>query len=64
MKKKILGFLTLGLYTVLNVSAQETFKAMLYNLLNYPLETAVPDREANLAFIRFDYKPLKFIISN
>ncbi len=63
MKKKILGFLTFSLCAVLNVSAQETVKVMFYNLLNYPLETAVPNREDNLEFIRSDYQPDLFLES-
>ena len=52
MKKKRLGFLVVMLLTILNVSAQETFKVMFYNLLNYPLEDAVPNREDDLDFIK------------
>lgn len=45
-----------------NVSAQETFKVMFYNLLNYPLEDAVPGREQDLAFILADYQPDLFLV--
>ena len=62
MKKKILGFLTVMLLTILNVSAQETFKVMFYNLLNYPLEDAVPNRENDLEFILNDYQPDLFLV--
>ena len=62
MKKKILGFFTLSLFTILNVSAQETFKVMFYNLLNYPLETAVANREDDLDFILSDYQPDLFLV--
>jgi endonuclease/exonuclease/phosphatase family metal-dependent hydrolase len=62
MKKKILGFLTISLCAVLNVSAQETFKVMFYNLLNYPSETAVSNREADLEFILSDYQPDLFLV--
>jgi endonuclease/exonuclease/phosphatase family metal-dependent hydrolase len=62
MKKKILGFLTISLCTVLNGSAQETFKVMFYNLLNYPLETAVPNREADLELILSDFQPDLFLV--
>ena len=41
MKKKILGFFTISLLAILNVSAQETFKVMFYNLLNYPSENSL-----------------------
>jgi len=62
MKKKILGVLIVSLLTILNVSAQETFKVMFYNLLNYPLEDAVPNREDDLEFILADYQPDLFLV--
>ena len=62
MKKKRLGFLVVMLLTILNVSAQETFKVMFYNLLNYPLEDAVPNREDDLDFILSDYQPDLFLV--
>ncbi|MFC0604978.1 T9SS type A sorting domain-containing protein [Winogradskyella pulchriflava] len=62
MKKTSVCFLILGFLTILNVSAQETFKVMFYNLLNYPLEDAVPNREADLHFILSDYKPDLFLV--
>lgn len=62
MKKKLLGFLTVILLTQINVSAQETFKVMFYNLLNYPLEDAVPNREDDLEFILSDYQPDLFLV--
>jgi len=62
MKKKALNFIIIGLLTILNVSAQETFKVMFYNLLNYPLEDAVPNREDDLEFILTDYQPDLFLV--
>ncbi len=62
MKKRILGFLTISLLTILNVSAQETFKVMFYNLLNYPLETAVANREDDLELILSEYQPDLFLV--
>ncbi|WP_339624670.1 T9SS type A sorting domain-containing protein [uncultured Winogradskyella sp.] len=62
MKKKIIGCLLIGLFSFINVSAQETFKVMFYNLLNYPLEDAVANREADLDFILSDYKPDLFLV--
>ena len=35
---------------------------MFYNLLNYPLEDAVPGREQDLAFILADYQPDVFLV--
>lgn len=62
MKKKILSFILLGFMNLLFVSAQETFRVMFYNLLNYPLEDAVPNREDDLAFILSDYQPDLFLV--
>lgn len=62
MKKKIIGCLLIALFSFINVSAQETFKVMFYNLLNYPLEDAVANREADLDFILSDYKPDLFLV--
>lgn len=62
MKKKAFSFFIIGLLTILNVSAQETFKVMFYNLLNYPLEDAVPNREDDLEFILSDYQPDLFLV--
>lgn len=62
MKKKILGFLTLSLCTVLNVSAKETFKVVFYNLSNYPPETAVSNRKAGLERLRSDDRPEVFLV--
>ncbi|WP_299114190.1 T9SS type A sorting domain-containing protein [uncultured Winogradskyella sp.] len=62
MKKKALGFFIIGWFININVSAQETFKVMFYNLLNYPLENAVPNRQADLGFILFNYQPDLFLV--
>jgi len=62
MKKKILVFYIISLSTILSVSAQETFKVMFYNLLNYPLEDAVPNREQDLELILSDYQPDLFLV--
>lgn len=62
MKKKILSFIILGFMNTLFVSAQETFRVMFYNLLNYPEEDAVPNREDDLAFILTDYQPDLFLV--
>ena len=62
MKKKLIGLVATVFLVCLNVSAQETFKIMFYNLLNYPLEDAVPGREQDLAFILTDYQPDLFLV--
>jgi hypothetical protein len=62
MKKTSIRFLFICLFTTLNVSAQETLKVMFYNLLNYPLETAVANREDDLEIILSDYQPDLFIV--
>ncbi|WP_370392124.1 hypothetical protein [uncultured Winogradskyella sp.] len=62
MKKKWIGYVIVGLLSITLGSAQESFKVMFYNLLNYPLEDAVPNREENLAFILSDYQPDLFMV--
>ncbi|WP_422104146.1 T9SS type A sorting domain-containing protein [Winogradskyella sp.] len=62
MKKKILGFLLVVLCFNFKVSSQETFKVMFYNLLKYPDEVAVPNRENDLEFILSDYQPDLFLV--
>ncbi|WP_179020356.1 T9SS type A sorting domain-containing protein [Winogradskyella forsetii] len=62
MKKKILGFFTLICLAFSHISAQETVKVMFYNLLNYPLEDAVPNRIDDLSFILNDYQPDLFLV--
>ena len=62
MKKKITVFFTVCLCSIVSISAQETFKVMFYNLLNYPLEDAVPNREADLEYILADYQPDLFMV--
>lgn len=57
MIKKILGVFTILCITFSHVSAQETVKVMFYNLLNYPLEDAVPNRINDLTYIMADYQP-------
>ena len=53
----VLGFFLFGTLAIFESSAQETFKVMFYNLLNYPLEEAVPNREADFNVILSDYQP-------
>ncbi|WP_178988954.1 T9SS type A sorting domain-containing protein [Winogradskyella schleiferi] len=62
MKKKILGFFTIICLAFTHVSAQETVKVMFYNLLNYPLEEAVPNRIDDLSYILNDYQPDLFLV--
>lgn len=47
---------------ILNGFSQDTFKIMFYNLLNYPLEDAVPNREQDLEYILSDYQPDLFLV--
>ncbi|MBU2920101.1 hypothetical protein KO504_01985 [Winogradskyella psychrotolerans] len=61
MKKKIVGFFIITLFT-LTVSAQETVKVMFYNLLNYPLENTIPNRIYDLSYILSDYQPDLFLV--
>lgn len=62
MKKKILSFLTVIVLFNFNVSGQEIFKVMFYNLLNYPDETTIPNREDDLEFILSETQPDLFLV--
>lgn len=61
MKKTFLLFSVIALIAI-NCSAQENFKVMFYNLLNYPLEDAVPNREVDLEVTLSDYQPDLFLV--
>lgn len=62
MKKKIIGCLLLVLLTSLYGFSQETLKVMFYNLLNYPDENTIPNREQYLDIILSDYQPDLFLV--
>ncbi len=63
MKKNLIfRLVVVGLFFTLNCKAQSTFKVMFYNLLNYPLEDAVADREDDLEYILLDYQPDLFLV--
>ncbi|WP_456442746.1 endonuclease/exonuclease/phosphatase family protein [Psychroserpens sp.] len=61
MKKKICLVLMLCIFAF-NGYAQENFKLMFYNVLNFPLEDAVPNRLQYLELILNDYRPDIFMI--
>ncbi len=64
MKKKSNLILWLCLYLLICNQAwsQENLKLMFYNLLNYPLEDAVPNRLQDLGTILGDYQPDLFMV--
>lgn len=62
MKKNLFSFYFVLLLSIFKGFSQESFKVMFYNLLNYPLEDAVPNREADLEFILSDYEPDLFLV--
>ena len=62
MKKKILSLLTVLLLLNFKGFGQETFKVMFYNLLNYPVNDAIANRESDLGFVLFDYQPDLFLV--
>ena len=62
MTRKIRVFFIATLFTLTSLSSQETVKVMFYNLLNYPLEDAVPNRINDLAYILSDYQPDLFLV--
>ena len=57
MKKKIQIVSMLCVLITNGLFAQESFKVMFYNLLNFPLETNVPDRIQYLDNILDNYQP-------
>lgn len=46
----------------INTNAQETFKTMFYNLLNFPLQEPANSRLANLEYILNEYQPDLFMV--
>ena len=62
MKKKIALGLCLGLLFLNGLWSQENLKVMFYNLLNYPLEDAIPNRIQFLDVILADYEPDLFMV--
>ncbi|MEY8847690.1 endonuclease/exonuclease/phosphatase family protein [Psychroserpens sp. XS_ASV72] len=62
MKKKIKVVLLIMALGLQGLQAQENFKLMFYNLLNFPLEDAVPDRLQYLELILTDYQPDLFMV--
>ncbi|MCB0382229.1 MAG: hypothetical protein KDD05_02675, partial [Psychroserpens sp.] len=62
MKKKLCLVLMLCVFAFNGLHAQENFKLMFYNLLNFPLEDAVPNRLQYLEIILDDYRPDIFMV--
>lgn len=62
MKKKICLVLMLCIFTFKGLQAQENFKLMFYNILNFPLEDAIPNRIQYLDVILDDYRPDIFMV--
>lgn len=55
--KKLFCFAVAAVFMVQSLSAQEEFRLMFYNVLNFPLEDAVPNRLQYLEVIMDDYRP-------
>ncbi len=62
MKKKICLVLMLCIIAFNGLHAQDNFKLMFYNLLNFPLEDAVPNRLQYLEVVLEDYRPDLFMV--
>ncbi|TYA57335.1 T9SS type A sorting domain-containing protein [Formosa maritima] len=62
MKKKIQIVSILCMMITNGLFAQESFKVMFYNLLNFPLETNVPNRIQHLDIILNNYQPDIFAV--
>ncbi len=54
--------LCIAMLCMTQTNAQETFKVMFYNLLNYPNEDAIPNREQYLETVLADYQPDLFMV--
>lgn len=62
MKKKLGLVLMLCIIAYNGLHAQENFKIMFYNLLNFPLEDAVPNRLQYLELVLNEYSPDLFMV--
>lgn len=62
MKKKLHIFWIVSILNLTIGFSQETFNVMFYNLLNFPLEDAVPNRLQYLETILTDYNPDIFMV--
>lgn len=62
MIKKLLGFTVATVLMFQSLSAQEEFKLMFYNVLNFPLENAVPNRLQYLEVVLDEYRPDIFMV--
>jgi len=62
MKKRIVLVLMLCIISFNGLQSQENFKIMFYNLLNFPLEDAVPNRLQYFEAILDDYRPDLFMV--
>ncbi|MEM9678675.1 MAG: T9SS type A sorting domain-containing protein [Bacteroidota bacterium] len=61
MKKNIM-ITCISVLCMAQINAQETFKVMFYNLLNYPNEDVIPNREQYLETVLSDYQPDLFLV--
>ena len=62
MIKKLFLFVFTSVFSISSVFGQTDFKLMFYNVLNFPLEDAVPNRIDDLEFILEDYRPDLFMV--
>lgn len=62
MKKNTYLAIIIYIVNLFTCFSQETFKTMFYNLLNFPLENAVPNRIQDLNFILNEYRPDLFMV--
>jgi hypothetical protein len=62
MIKKFILFVASCALSVTSLFGQTDFKLMFYNVLNFPLEDAVPNRLTSLELILGDYRPDIFMV--
>jgi hypothetical protein len=62
MIKKLILCVTACVFFIPSLFGQTDFKLMFYNVLNFPLEDAVPNRLTSLELILDDYRPDIFMV--
>ena len=62
MKRKLIILIFCSVFGLKGLSAQETFKLMFYNLLNFPLQDVPTNRIQYLQIVLADYQPDVFMV--
>lgn len=62
MRRKLIFLITFSVFSLNGLFAQETFKMMFYNLLNFPLQDVPFNRIQYLEIVLADYQPDVFMV--